>query len=304
MGTVKVEKICYKGWENCFKLSDERVELIVTTDVGPRILSFCFKGEDNVFYENESQKGLVGGDEWRNYGGHRLWHSPQEKFRPNQPDNSPVKFKLAENGISLFQGVEEATGIEKSLAIELDSMNSCVKITHKMTNKNMWPIQFSAWALTMMAPGGLEILPIPSNDTFYMPNYCISLWPWTKLNDRRFTMGEKFMFLRQDPSITEWFKIGYENHSGWGGYLYNNTVFVKHSPIIKGQTYPDYGVNFETYTDGDFLELESLSPLYTVAPDESIIHEELWELHRCKSIPDSEEGWNNYFNEILKRDTL
>ena len=34
---VSMEKINYQGWPNSYRLANARVDLIVTTDVGPRI---------------------------------------------------------------------------------------------------------------------------------------------------------------------------------------------------------------------------------------------------------------------------
>lgn len=46
---VEVKKVEYMGWENCYKISNGKVEAIVTTDVGPRIIHFSFEGDKNVF---------------------------------------------------------------------------------------------------------------------------------------------------------------------------------------------------------------------------------------------------------------
>ncbi|MDQ7034921.1 MAG: hypothetical protein Q9P01_08815 [Anaerolineae bacterium] len=35
---MQIETISYKGWENCYRLSDGTIEVIVTGDVGPRII--------------------------------------------------------------------------------------------------------------------------------------------------------------------------------------------------------------------------------------------------------------------------
>ena len=45
---VKVEKIEYKGWHNCYRVSNGEVELVVTGDVGPRIIRFGFVGGQNL----------------------------------------------------------------------------------------------------------------------------------------------------------------------------------------------------------------------------------------------------------------
>src|SRR5256884_9116409 len=54
---VKVEKIAYKGWRNCYQVSNGEVALVVTSDVGPRIISFGFVGGQNLFKEFSDQLG-------------------------------------------------------------------------------------------------------------------------------------------------------------------------------------------------------------------------------------------------------
>ena len=82
---VTVEKTEYRGWQNCYRLSNNLVDLIVTTDVGPRVIRFGFVGEENEFKEYEELMGRTGGAEWRIYGGHRLWHAPEARPRTYYP---------------------------------------------------------------------------------------------------------------------------------------------------------------------------------------------------------------------------
>lgn len=100
-----IEKTKYKGWENCVRVSNGRVELVVTTDIGPRIIRYGFVGKENEFCEVKSQLGLIGGDEWRIYGGHRLWHSPEDEKRTYEPDNGPVGWEEIPGGIKTLQEV-------------------------------------------------------------------------------------------------------------------------------------------------------------------------------------------------------
>ena len=37
-----MEKIKYAGWENCYRLDNGRIELVITGDVGPRVIRFGF----------------------------------------------------------------------------------------------------------------------------------------------------------------------------------------------------------------------------------------------------------------------
>jgi hypothetical protein len=54
--------------------------------------------------------------------------------------------------------------------------------------------------------------------------------------------------------------------------------FTKRFEFRENAVYPDMNSNTELYTAGDFVEVETLSPLKTVTPNESIEHVEYWEL--------------------------
>ena len=46
----------------------------------------------------------------------------------------------------------------------------------------------------------------------------------------------------------------------------------------KDGYYPDYSCNIECYTNNHILEIETLSPLQTLKPNEQIVHKEHWKL--------------------------
>ena len=57
---VKVEKTEYKGWKNCYRVTNGEIELIVTSDVGPRVIRFGFVGGQNLFKEFPDELGKSG----------------------------------------------------------------------------------------------------------------------------------------------------------------------------------------------------------------------------------------------------
>ena len=87
---MMLERLPYRGWPNAYRLSNRVVELIVTADVGPRILFYGFCGRENMLHEVNDDAGKVGGSQFRLYGGHRLWVSPEVE-RTYYPDNLPVQ---------------------------------------------------------------------------------------------------------------------------------------------------------------------------------------------------------------------
>jgi len=48
---VLLEKISYGGWPNCLKLSGDSIELVITLDVGPRVIRLGTPGGRNLFKE-------------------------------------------------------------------------------------------------------------------------------------------------------------------------------------------------------------------------------------------------------------
>ncbi len=302
--SVKVEKISYKGFNDCIRLSNDTVDLIVTTQVGPRILRYGFINADNEFCNVESQMGVTGGDQWNIFGGHRLWHSPEARPRSYVPDNTPIDYKISENSVHLSQPVEPWVNIKKDITVKLDDTGSKVTVSHTLKNKGAWDIELSLWALTVVAPGGLEIVPQCMNETDLLPNRMISLWPYSKMNDHRIFWGEKYIMLKQDPNMEPPFKFGISNDQGWAAYVNNNRLFVKCFDPVPGATYPDFSASsYETYTTDYMLEMESLSPLTVLKPEGTLVHEERWYLYNNIISPSTEEDVDKviipYINKSL-----
>ena len=82
---LTIETVPYRGWKRNIRLTNSQVELIVTQEVGPRILRFGFIGAQNVFGELTEQMGGTGEKEWMIRGGHRLWMAPEEKPKSYEP---------------------------------------------------------------------------------------------------------------------------------------------------------------------------------------------------------------------------
>lgn len=279
-----IRKIQYKGWPNCYQLANRQVELIVTSDIGPRIVRFGFAGEQNELKEFPEQAGLTGGDAWRIYGGHRLWHAPEVSPRTIQPDNQPLEVELlAEGGIRLSQRVEALTGICKQMEICLDEEENRAYVLHRLTNAGLWAVELAPWALTVMEVGGVGILPLPprgTHDENLLPSNTLTLWAYTDLSDPRWTWGQRFVLLRQDAARPTPQKIGLLAPDGWMAYANRGHVLIKRAPFQPGAAYPDLGCSLEAYTDGGMLELETLGPLARLEPGASLEHTETWSLHR------------------------
>jgi hypothetical protein len=287
---VSVEKVEYKGWKNNLKVGNGDAELVVTLDVGPRVISYRLLDGANVFKNYDEMMGKSGESEWMIRGGHRLWAAPEDTTRTYALDNGPVAFKeLGPGHVRLTPAPDSAYGLQKEIDLKLDPSGSKATLTHRITNIGREETRLAVWSLSVMAPGGTEIIPLPAKRPHpgnpknaksaadFAPSLTLVSWPFTDFQDPRWHFGAKFITLSHDARKGPT-KLGLAHRSGGIGYLNGGTLFVKRFEYRDGQHYPDHGVNFETFTNEDMLEMESLGPLTRLAPGQAIEHIETWEL--------------------------
>jgi hypothetical protein len=280
---VTIEKIAFRGWPNCYRVSNGTVEFVATTDVGPRIISYGFVGGANVFFVRDDFAGQTGGAEWKNYGGHRVWHAPEDKARTYEPDNGPIEAKVIDNGLRLTMPAEKLSGIQKELEITLATGSTEVRVVHRLRNKGAWPVELAPWAISVMAPGGFAIAPMPAayHPDRLLPNRALTLWPYTDMRDDRWLWGADYVLLRQKVvQGQERTKVGINDNLGWAAYYLKPYLFIKRFTWVEGARYPDYNSSLEVFSNNRMLELETLAPLATLLPGGEATHEERWELHR------------------------
>jgi len=289
MAKTHVRTISYKGWDNCIQIDNGIVDLVITVDVGPRIIRYGFAGRENEMCEIESDMGTTGGDDWRLYGGHRLWHSPEAKPRTYEPDNSPVAWEQVADGVRTVRDEGPRTGIKKEMQVSLSPVNSEVTLRHRLTNTGLWPVELSVWSITAMAPGGKEIVPQECEDTGLLPNRFLVLWPYTKMNDPRLHFGDRYIIVQHDPRRAAPLKFGIANAQGWAAYCNHSHLFVKYYTHNANVAYPDFGASYETYINDSMLEMETLSPLTVLKPGASVEHLESWRLFDNVPMPGNDQ---------------
>jgi len=282
---MHIEKREYRGWPNSYFLSNDCVELVILADVGPRVIRYAFMRGENQFHEVENQAGASGGDEFRLYGGHRLWVWP-EVARTYYPDNRSVEVSITPRGATFTAAVEAdapGTSLQKSITLELSEQGSHVRLVHAITNRSCAPAHLAPWTPTVMRAGGRGIVPFPPRaamDRDHLQSVgTLALWSFTDFADSRWILGQEFLQLVQQENPTGRFQeqmSGLFNPSGWGAYVRSGCVFMKRAKIIPEAQYPDFGCNFELFTNAEFLELETLGPLVTLPFGKTVRHAEDW----------------------------
>lgn len=278
---MNIDTVSYAGWQNNLRIANSEVELLVSLDVGPRILSYKAPGGANVLKNYDEQLGQAGEDAFMIRGGHRLWVAPEDEKLTYHWDNLPVTYEVASDGEVIIVSVqEEPIRIKKTLGIRLEASGTGVTIRHNVTNLGGEPLELATWGLTVMAPGGIQIIPQPpmgSHPEDLLPNRKMVLWPYTDLTDPRWVIGKKFFLLSQQADSTPT-KLGLAHQVGWAAYLNGDDLFLKEVQYDPTAIYPDGGCNFETFTNSEMIEIETLGPLHLLAQGESASHEERWYL--------------------------
>ncbi|MGQ0601999.1 MAG: hypothetical protein ACT4QE_09925, partial [Anaerolineales bacterium] len=159
---MRVERRAFFGWPNCYRLFNNDLELIVTTDVGPRVVWCSFIDRPNHLAEFPNDHGQMGGNAFRMYGGHRFWLAPEGVPRSYYPDNNSVTFEDHSDFIRLIAPIETTTGLQKEIDLGLATDAPRVQVTHRLRNHNLWAVEVAPWALSVMAPGGVAIIPLPA----------------------------------------------------------------------------------------------------------------------------------------------
>ena len=309
MVTVK-EMESYKDYGRCLCISNGVIEAYVTVDVGPRIIRFGYVGGQNIMCDNRAALGKMvdqqftdyyGQDRtWENLGGHRIWVSPESYPETYYPDMEPVAYEIIENGAIFTPNPEIENGFAKSLTVQMDADDANMQV--KMTVKNISDQDqtFAVWGLSVSNAGGTLIIPMNTNDTGLLSNRIISVWPYTNMSDDRLYWGDRYITLRQDVAPKP-IKIGLDLNCGQVYYVNRNDIFCKsHHTNHPNGVYPDGGCSFETYTNQNMIEVETLSELKTVKPGGFNELVESWSLIKkpCEVDFKSDESIDNLLSKI------
>ena len=287
---INITECTYSIYGRCVSITNGRVEIRVTRDIGPRIIYLSIDGEPNMMFEDRddaiNSKGdyfdtnFKKGEAWHIYGGHRLWKS-EEEFATYAPDNYPVDVKYLDNGAIFTAPTEKMTGLTKTLTITM-AEDGTIAIEHKFKNDGSETFKGALWALSVMAPGSKVYVPLNTADTGWLSNRNIVLWSYDDVNDHRLTINNDGIRIVQDATVSEDnnLKIGTFTPMGYVYNLQPCALFRKTLDSIKeGMIYPDNMCNVEVYTSFRMAEIETLSPMYTLAVGEEATHTEKWNVY-------------------------
>lgn len=274
------ESECFFG--KCLVISTQSVEIAVTLDVGPRIISLSKKNGSNIFFNdikdeiNKDVSAIFGkGEQWHIYGGHRIWLSPEAEHT-YIPDNQHVEYKIKDNRAVFYPAVWEQREIATRLEIEVVE-DSLFKIEMYAKNISATTATFGLWGLTVCRAGGNLEIALPLEDMGYLPNRNLVFWSYSDINDSRLHINNEKLTIRGSILAPSPLKVGTFNQNVYCAFYLDDTVFIKQAYLPQG-IYPDMGCNIECYTNNLMQEVEVLSPIKSVASGEEISLSEFWRI--------------------------
>jgi len=278
-----MKRVDFCGIE-CLEIANERLSLLVSVSLGPRVLSFKPRDGENLFaFLPGASLDCPGAGVFHFHGGHRLWVAPEDPCLTYLPDDDAVRFEPLEGGVRLTRHPHAHFPVEKLLEIRLASEGMRVEVRHFLHNCGSAPLRLAPWAITQFKPGGIAILPLAGlrpDESPVLPNRSLALWPYTDLGGEWIRWGNSALLVSAKMT-GGMFKIGYPNPAGWMGYWKDGTLFVKRAAFQLQAEYLDMGSSTECYCDPRFLELETLGPVTWLEPGRRVEHAEVWSIHRA-----------------------
>ena len=267
---VTVSREAYHGWPGAYRLSNGTVDLVFVPQIG-RIMRYGYVGERNVLWENAALAGkmtvlsssVVPDTDWQNYGGDKLWPSPQAKWGwPPDPasDSGPQTVNVMPNKHLFVTGLASLKyGVQFQREIALDPSGTGVVIRNVITNVWAKPVTWGIWEVAQTDNPDETKFPISPKGG--LPGE-YKVFEDQKPAEGQVTVqdGQVTIHRRADHSG----KIGTRSPEGWIESRWGELRFRISGKFPKRGDYPDGGYSQEIYTSDDpnrYVEMELLAPI-------------------------------------------
>jgi hypothetical protein len=262
------------------EIAEHGARLVIVHDIGPRIA--WFGRDDNVLFWDEAEAHRRG--EWKLYGGHRFWLTrpgADESEETYAPDNKPCAVRTTARSVFVTAPIG-ALAIEKTLVVS--SSDDGFVIEHHLRNRGDMLWSGGAWALTCTRPGSSTSYRVPLGGgspawdatTLVIPTRWGGIHT-SRLDDPQFELSADALIVR--PRGIEAKRMIGAPRGSLEMIDPERGTFRKRAAYDPHSAYP-LSTNLALYIGDDnfMVELETMSPMLTLAPDETLVHAEAWAL--------------------------
>ncbi len=286
------------GSAELLRLSNDVIEVAASTAYGPRILHAGLVGGDNLMAQLPDAKlEWRPGADFSMRGGHRLWIAPEVRDMTYTPDDGAVEIMQLAGRVGLGVPAAPSIPFRREMDIELHPSRPRLRITHRLTYAGESTAVAAPWAITMLPADGIVLLPLLRGAPGQLqPDRNFVLWPYTSINDPLLHFSDDAVIVSGGRSTPT--KVGTSGVAEWSAYVRGRTALIKRAVTDASAHYPDKGAALQCYANANFMELETLGPLRTMAPGDSAEHIEDWEIRSLSEPIESIDGLAHGLREL------
>ena len=282
---VKVSRVDYHGWKQCYRMENGIIDMVVVPQVG-HIMRFGYIGGPNMLWENPdllgktlTSLGLSGNrKDWVNFGGDKLWPAPQERWNwPPDPELDPGEHTVTitdKLGVYMFGEPSKKSGVLFRRLITMSPDSAEVTIVNTMFNSSNENQKWSVWEIAQTDNPDTAIAPKSLTGEPY------NIMTTEKINPRTVVVVSGQVIVKRDTKLSG--KIGTTNPLGWLKCTKAGTTFEMKLENQKG-TYPDKDCRQQIYWNPDplkYVELELLGPIKSFGSSAAISTTVHWSLQK------------------------
>lgn len=278
-----VEKTVFDGFE-AVKITTECLQLVLVTEVGPRI---AFLGQcgttNNLLYWNKN--GVTRGD-WQLRGGHRVWISrpcADESEDTYAADNEPCQVCSGDNWVEAIAPAHSFTQLERGIRVQVVN-ETAFKVTSFVRNAGGLIYSAGVWCPTCINPQG-KIIKIPLGEPDVTWDIVKVIIPRVFAGNTTMLEDSQVTFEGDDMVVKPSGQIMKRCVAAPQGIIAmqcpeQNLCFTKKVQYYQNAAYPLDGCNLAVFIGKDnwMGELESYSPEQAIRPGETVKHVELWSI--------------------------
>jgi hypothetical protein len=281
---AKVEIISYRGWKNCYQISNALSNVIIVPESGGRLLAFTYRGK-NIIYQDSSQNGMSFAN-WQKTNfdpdGGRLDYGPAEEVGTihNQTWMGPWKVRsLGEYSVTIYSENDSLLGLSSERTFTLDKSSAKLTTLQTATNISNQALNRHFWSRTLVQPRGEVTIRLNPKSRFKQGwGRFIFDPPGISEIDRdpRITIENNRLHFKSEGST---YKFGADVKKGVIDYFYNGLKFQKKYKVGNLDKYAgSEHMNTIFYHCPKFLEIEPTSETVRLQPGEKMSFTEVWSL--------------------------
>ncbi len=262
----------YRGWSDCYKISNAEAEVIIAPQSGGRVLYFAIDGE-NIIFEDPAFDGFLKADMqasriWADGG--RFDIGPEALPARMREDIFMGEWRVARVGrreVEIIFDEPNAMGLKVVRRFALSRRGAELEIEQRMTNIESEPLSRHYWGRVFCHGGGVVEIPLDSDDG------------WGSMGGYG-SQGSKVvdgtLVTQLDDGV---YKVGSSSLDGWISYRVRGLKMVQQFKCYHGADYSDTdGYTTIFYSNEQVCEIEPVSPTVELKPGESHTFKQRWVL--------------------------